>query len=174
MSSVRRLSWQRKHFRRTTIKLSRLTWESSTLRLLAWEERRPRLDQEVCEEVPASARRGERSVVHLRRMMTQLRDGKSSPNSYWMPTAGRSSQYWDWPVESVAGHQPSQPQADRYQLSSATSRPAMQILSQSFPWLAGTARELQGREEENINPSNISSPPWIENISFRINLNDTP
>ena len=80
--------------------LSSLTWESSTLRLLAWEERRPRLDQEVCEEDPARARRGERSVVHLRRMMTQLRDPEQWEQlpSYWPRAAPLHTDYW--PVES--------------------------------------------------------------------------
>ena len=38
--------------------------------MLAWEDRSPRLDQDVCEEEePARASRGDSSVVHLSRMM---------------------------------------------------------------------------------------------------------
>ena len=50
--------------------------ESSTLLLLAWEERSPREDQELGREEVTRTRRGERRVVRLSSMvmLTQLRE----------------------------------------------------------------------------------------------------
>ena len=112
MSSGRKLSCYKHNYHcRLQTLLTSLTWESSTLRLLAWEESRPRLDQEVCEEedeVPASASRGDRSVVHLRRIVRRWWRAGGDDDRWWPdqvmtriqlgdPEQKRTVTDWTWP-----------------------------------------------------------------------------